>query len=168
MRMWLDIYYATKSVLKERRIYQNLPRQCKRFDRKTLILFLCHARVARGCRIWGQQALLDIRVFDSKRMPILRLILNLMLYNQQKRKICNYNQRNMEVEQGSFSTLVFIIYGGMGRECQAFYTRLTELLLEKGEVINNAMHSIKYLLRIIKILHPVFIKFPFVESCLSK
>ena len=41
----------------------------------------------------------------------------------------NHNQRIMQVELGTFSPLVFSIYSGMGREYQAFYSRLNELLL---------------------------------------
>ena len=37
----------------------------------------------------------------------------------------------MQVEQGTFRPLVFSIYGGMGRERQAFYSRQSELLAEK-------------------------------------
>ena len=39
-----------------------------------------------------------------------------------KEKKRNYNQRIQQVEQGTFSLLVFSIYGGMARECQAFYS----------------------------------------------
>ena len=46
-----------------------------------------------------------------------------------KKKKRNCNQRIMQVEKGIFNPLVFSIYGGMGRECQAFYLRLSELLL---------------------------------------
>ena len=44
-----------------------------------------------------------------------------MLYNKEKEKKRNYNQRIIPVEQGTFSPLVFLVYSGMGRECQAFY-----------------------------------------------
>ena len=45
----------------------------------------------------------------------------------------------MQVEQGTFSPLVFSIYSGMGRECQAFYSKLSELLAEKHEIHKSAM-----------------------------
>ena len=44
----------------------------------------------------------------------------------------------MQVEQGTFSPLVFSIYGGMGRECQAFYSRLSELLF-KNDIHKSVM-----------------------------
>ena len=34
-------------------------------------------------------------------------------------------------KNGSFTLLVFSIYGGMGRECQTFYHRLAEMIAEK-------------------------------------
>ena len=40
----------------------------------------------------------------------------------------------MQVKQGTVNPLVFSICGGMGRECQAFYTRLSELPAEKGDI----------------------------------
>ena len=37
----------------------------------------------------------------------------------------------MQVDHGSFTPLVFSIYGGMGRECQIFYAKLAELIADK-------------------------------------
>ena len=45
----------------------------------------------------------------------------------------------MQVEQRTFSPLVFSIYGGMGRECQNFYSRLSELLAEKRDIHKSVM-----------------------------
>ena len=42
--------------------------------------------------------------------------------NKKKR---NYNQHIIQVEKGTFSPMVFSIYGGMGRECQDFYSKLS-------------------------------------------
>ena len=54
-----------------------------------------------------------------------------MLCNQQKKKKKknkkkrNYNQHIIQVEKGTFKPMVFSIYGGMGRECQDFYSKLS-------------------------------------------
>ena len=48
--------------------------------------------------------------------------------NEKKR---NYNNRIMNVDNGSFTPLVFSIHGSMGRECKTFYARLAELISEK-------------------------------------
>ena len=37
----------------------------------------------------------------------------------------------MNVDNGSFTPLVFSIHGSMGRECKTFYARLAELISEK-------------------------------------
>ena len=37
----------------------------------------------------------------------------------------------MQVEHGTFTPLVMSATGGMGRECQKFYTRLSESIAEK-------------------------------------
>ena len=45
----------------------------------------------------------------------------------------------MHVEQGTFSPLVFSINTGMGRECQASYSRLSELLAKKHDIHKSVM-----------------------------
>ena len=73
-------------------------------------------------------------------MPILKFILIAILYNQRKRKKKrNYNQHTMQVAQGNFSPLVFSIYRDMAAECQAFYSRLSELLAEKCDIHKSVM-----------------------------
>ena len=51
----------------------------------------------------------------------------------------NLNQRIMQVELGTFSPLVFSIYSGMGREYQAFYSRLNELVAENRDIHKSVM-----------------------------
>ena len=63
---------------------------------------------------------------------------NVMQRTENKKKR-NYNQRIMQVEQGTFRPLVFLIYGSMGRECPASYSRLNELLAEKRVIHKSVM-----------------------------
>ena len=42
-----------------------------------------------------------------------------------------YNERVLQIEHGTFTPLLFSIYGSMLRECRRFYSRLTDLLSEK-------------------------------------
>ena len=50
----------------------------------------------------------------------------------------------MQVEQGTFSPLVFSIHGGMGRECQAFYSKMSEPLPEKRDIQKSVrIHRIR-------------------------
>ena len=48
--------------------------------------------------------------------------------NEKKRK---YATRVLEIEQGTFTPLVFSTAGGMGEECHRFHRRLAELLASK-------------------------------------
>ena len=48
--------------------------------------------------------------------------------NEKKRK---YNSRVTEIEQGTFTPLVFTTTGGMADECLRYHSRLTELLSAK-------------------------------------
>ena len=42
----------------------------------------------------------------------------------------------LDVEGGTFTPLVFSVFGGIGQECQMFYKRLCLLLAEKhGEIL---------------------------------
>ena len=72
-------------------------------------------------------------------MLILEFILIAILYNQRKRKKPNYNQHIMQVEQGFFSPLIFSICDGMGRECQALQSRLSEILTEKRDIHKSVL-----------------------------
>ena len=42
-----------------------------------------------------------------------------------------YTQRGMDVEQGTFTPLVFTTSGGMGEECKRYHNRLAELVAAK-------------------------------------
>ena len=46
-------------------------------------------------------------------------------------KIRKYSERIINVEQGTFTPLVFTSAGGMGRQSQIFYKRMAELMAEK-------------------------------------
>ena len=45
----------------------------------------------------------------------------------------HYNERVLQVENGSFTPLVFSVYGGMGQECQHFFRRLCGLIADKRD-----------------------------------
>ena len=56
--------------------------------------------------------------------------------NEEEKKK-NYNARVLNVENGTFTPLVFSVNGGMGRECKELYSRLTETIAEKGNTSNS-------------------------------
>ena len=50
---------------------------------------------------------------------------------QEQEKRRGYAQRVLHIEHGSFTPLVFSIFGGMSVECKRFYARLSLLLSNK-------------------------------------
>ena len=55
-----------------------------------------------------------------------------------------YADRILEVEQGTFTPLVFSSHGGMGTECKIYHKRLVELLsTKKGESYANTMQWVR-------------------------
>ena len=86
---------------------------------------------ARGFWVKGQTAYCDVRVFN----PLAKCYLNQSLVSAHKRneneKKRQYNQRILQVENGTFTPLVFTCFGGMSRECSRFFSQAAELMAEK-------------------------------------
>ena len=87
---------------------------------------------ARGFWDRQQSAFFDVRVChpnaDSYRELSPKQIFQLH-ENERKRQ---YSRRVLEVEQGTFTPLVFTSTGGMADECKRFHSSLAELLALKG------------------------------------
>ena len=82
----------------------------------------------------GQRAFFDVRVFDLNAQRYENLELSkCFLYNESEKKR-HYNDRVNDVENGTFTPLVFSTNGGMGRECNSFFKRLAEMVSEKRGV----------------------------------
>jgi len=79
----------------------------------------------------GQQAFFDVRVFDPNAKRYLHKALPQCYIQNEKEKKRQYNERILEIEHGSFTPLVFSIYGGMGRECSMLYSKLAQRISEK-------------------------------------
>ena len=61
--------------------------------------------------------------------------------NENKRQ---YAERVMEIEQGTFTPLVFTTTGGMADECVRYHSRLAELIAnKKGESYSSAISWIR-------------------------
>ena len=63
-------------------------------------------------------------------------------------QVCHPNtvcgNSNMEIEQGTFSPLVFTTTGGMADECGKYHSRLAELIAnKKGESCSTAISWIR-------------------------
>ena len=92
---------------------------------------------ARGFWTRGQKLFCDIRVFN----PLAKCYRNKSLakiheVNENEKKI-KYGRRIIDIEHGSFTPLVFSCFGGMSRECGAFYKKLAEKLAEKRNITTS-------------------------------
>ena len=93
---------------------------------------------ARGFWINGQQAFFDVRVFDLSASRYANQTMQQCFAKNEKEKKINYNERIINVDNGSFTPLIFSIHGGIACECSTFYSRLSELIANK----KNAHFSI--------------------------
>ena len=107
----------------------------------SIISIIIHAR-----GFWDRQqsAFFDVRVChpnaDSYRELSPKQIFQLH-ENEKKRQ---YSRRVLEVEQGTFTPLVFTSTGGMADECKRFHSRLAELLaLKKGDDYSTTISWIR-------------------------
>ena len=86
---------------------------------------------ARGFWMRGQKVFCDVRVFN----PLAKCHRNKTLAKchetHEKEKKVKYAGRVVQVEHGTFTPLVFSCFGGMSRECSAFYKNLAEKLAQK-------------------------------------
>ena len=87
----------------------------------------------RGFRERGQQAFFNVRVFDPKR----RQVPSQCYIENEKEKRRNNNNRVLQIEHGSFTSLVFSIYGEMSREYRRFYNRLSKLVTDKRDITHS-------------------------------
>ena len=86
---------------------------------------------ARG--FWKRQrsAFFDVRVCYPNAGSYRDLDLKQIYKQHENDKKRLYTQRVMDVEQGTFTPLVFITTGGMGEECKRYHDRLAELVVAK-------------------------------------
>ena len=99
---------------------------------------------ARG--FWESQrsAFFDVRVChpnaDSYKDLELRQVYK--IHENEKKRL--YARRVLEIEQGTFTPLVFTTTGGMGKECLRYHSRLAELVaIKKGEDYATTMSWIR-------------------------
>ena len=83
---------------------------------------------------WGsrfEKAFLDVRVFNPCARSNRQVFLPSVYRRHEQEKKRQYEQRVREVENATFTPLVFSTTGGMGRAATTFYRRLASLLSEK-------------------------------------
>ena len=90
----------------------------------------------RACGVWerGQQLFLDLRIFDPNTCPYCNKSLQQCHVMNEQEKKRTHNERVLQLEHDLFTSLVFSVYGSMGRECRTFYSRLSDLLSEKRDL----------------------------------
>lgn len=86
---------------------------------------------ARGVWARNQRAFFDVRVISPNARRFQNQTLKKAYIANEKEKKRSYGERILEVENGTFTPLVFSVHGGMGEECKMFYKRLSSLLAEK-------------------------------------
>ena len=60
---------------------------------------------------------------------------------KERDKIRKYSERIINVEQSTFTPLVFTSAGGMARQSQIFYKRMAELMVEKRGGEKRFLHG---------------------------
>ena len=99
---------------------------------------------ARG--FWERQrsALFDVRLCQPNADSYRDLTPKQIYKKHENDKKRQYAQRVMEIEQGTFTTLVFKTTGGMADECVKYHSRLAELIAtKKGESYSSAISWIR-------------------------
>ena len=95
----------------------------------------------RGFWLPGQSAFFDVRVFDPFAQRYKSQSLQKCYITNENEKKRKYNQRILEVENGSFTPLVFALTGGMGRECKTFIGQLAEKIATKRNLNTSLVIS---------------------------
>ena len=92
---------------------------------------------ARGFWMRGQKVFLDVRVFNPLTKCYRTKALAKVHEKHEQEKKVKYAARVVEVENASFTPLVFSCFGGMSRECSMFFKRLSEKLAEKRNLTTS-------------------------------
>ena len=99
---------------------------------------------ARG--LWDREgsAFFDVRVFHPNAESYKDLTIQQLYHKHEDERKRLYVNRVLEVEQGTFTPLVFTTTGGVAVECKRFHSRLAELIaIKKGEEYSTTMSWIR-------------------------
>ena len=86
---------------------------------------------ARGFWVRGQRAFFDVRIYNPMACSNRRLELKAAHEGNGNQKYRENGERVLEVEQGSFTPLVFTTSGGLAPKAITFYSCLAQQLAEK-------------------------------------
>ena len=79
----------------------------------------------------------DVRVFDHNALRYSRTELKKCFQKNEEEKKKSYNERVLQIENATFTPLVFSANGGMGKECSTFYKRLAEMIADKRNIATS-------------------------------
>ena len=85
----------------------------------------------------GQKVFCDVRVFDHNALRYSRTELKKCFQKNEEEKKKSYNERVLQIENATFTPLVFSANGGMGKECSTFYKRLAEMIADKRNIATS-------------------------------
>ena len=88
---------------------------------------------ARGFWRRGQNAFIDVRVTNPSATTQAQTTIEKILEKHEKEKKRAYNERVMNVENGTFTPLVFTVLGGMGKENECYHKHLADKIATKSE-----------------------------------
>ena len=100
----------------------------------------------RARRFWrhDQNAYFDVRVTNPDSISQVKSTIPAILRKHEEAKKREYNERIMQIEQGTFTPLVFTTTGSMGPECILYHKALAERLSTKtGERYAYVMNFIR-------------------------
>ena len=111
---------------------------------------------ATGFWIRGQRAFFDIRVFDPNAQRHQSKTLRKCYEINEQEKKGEYSSRILNVEQGTFTALLFSATRGMGRACSMFVKKLSQLVsIKRKEELSVVTYGIRCM-----------ISFALLRSCL--
>ena len=96
---------------------------------------------ARGFWQRCEKAFFDVRIFNPYASTHRNQSLASSFKNNEKEKKRQYNERVVRVEHGSFTPVIFSVFGGCSRETQHFLTTLADKLATKRHLRTSAVMS---------------------------
>ena len=88
---------------------------------------------ARGVWRDGQNAYFNVRVTNTNSASQCHMTTEKILEKHEREKKRQYNRRIMNIENGTFTPLVFSVNGGMGKECSMYHKHIAEKISTKTE-----------------------------------
>ena len=100
---------------------------------------------ASGLWTKGSLAYADVRIFNPLARSYRGRSLDTAYRQHEREKKNKYLERIINVQHGTFTPLVFTVFGGMSHECTRYYNWISDLLAEKTQVMQaeatNFVHT---------------------------